>query len=488
MPSSSIVRQAPKADRTDFPVSAARAVVVGLIGYRLALGLLDQTELSTDEAQYWFWGQDLAFGAYSKPPLIGWLIRAATDVFGQSVAAVRLPSVLIHAATAALVFAVTRRLASVRMAWLAALVYLVFPAVTLGSAVMTTDTPLLLAAAVAMLAQLRAGEANLAGHRAPGPAVALGLALGIGLLAKYAMVFWIAGAVAAAVLSPMFRPHRRDLLVASAVMLAVVAPHVAWLSEHGFVTVSHVRAITEGSGASVLRPLRFLAEQFLVAGPITFAAIWLAGRDLPAARGLFALALVPLAIVLFQAVKGPVLANWAVLYLVPGAILAATGLARHPRLALLSIGFGGVIALAFPALKVFGTDLLRADGRPVLSRYLGHADIARWALATVADEGARSLVARDRDLLADLSWFSVGTGLRIRAFPPHGLPAHHWEMTAPFNPARDPNALILLRSTAPLPCPTAREVARHRAAPGFAGGETLILYRLSDPACLSPHP
>lgn len=487
MPSTTIARQASRTDRTYVPVSTALATALGLIAYRMAFGLLDRTELSTDEAQYWFWGQTLEFGAYSKPPLIGWIIRASTEMFGQSVAAVRLPAVLIHAATAAVIFAVARRLALGRIAWLAALLYLLSPAVVLGSALMTTDTPLLFAAAVALLAQLRTGEAHASGKQAPGAAILLGLALGLGILAKHAMLFWLGGAALAAVLSPMFRPGRTDLCIASAIMLAVVAPHVAWLAQHGFITVSHVQAITEGSGgASVLRPLRFLAEQFLVAGPITFAAIWLAGRDMPAASGLLAFAIFPLVIVLLQAMKGPVLANWAVLYLVSGVILAAVWLARHPKLGALSIGLGLLVALAIPALKVFGTDLLRADGRPVLYRYLGHSDTARWALATAADLNAKVLVARDRDLLADLSWFSVGTGLQIRAFPPYRRPAHHWEMTAAFDPGRDLDALILLRSTALPPCPAAREVTRRRASPGFSGGETLVLYQLPDPACLAP--
>ncbi|MFM7333298.1 MAG: ArnT family glycosyltransferase [Tabrizicola sp.] len=488
MPSTSITRQTQSIDRTLVPSSTALAVASGLIAYRLVLGLLDQTELSTDEAQYWFWGQTLDFGEYSKPPLIGWIIRVSTDLLGQSVAAVRLPALLIHAATAAVIFACTKRLASQPVAWLAAILYLVSPAVVLGSALMTTDTPLLLAAAVAMLAQLRAGEARSAGRSAPGASLLLGLALGFGILAKHAMLFWLGGAALAALMSPIFRPGRPELLIASAVMLAVVTPHIVWLVQHGFITVSHIQDITKGSGASVLRPLQFLSEQFLVAGPITFAAIWLASRDLPGASGLIALASVPLAIVLAQAVSGPVLANWAVLYLVPGVILAAHWLVRHPRLGLTSVLIGMVVALAFPALKVFGTDVLRADGRPILSRYLGHSDVAHWALTKASMLDAAAIVARDRDLLADLSWFSAGTGLQIRAFPPQGLPAHHWEMTAPFDPARDPDALILLRSTVPKPCPTAQEVARHRAAPGFAGGETLVLYRLSDPTCLSPQP
>lgn len=482
----SIAQPTRKTDQGFGQAKVALAVVLALIAWRLVFGIFDRTELSTDEAQYWFWGQSFAFGAYSKPPLIGWINRLSTDLFGQSVAAVRVPAVLFHAATAAVIFACARRLGSLQAAWLAALLYLVSPAVVLGSALMTTDTPLLLAAAVAMLAQMQAGDARALGRNARGAAVVLGLSLGFGILAKHAMLFWLGGAVAAALLSPVFRPSRSDALIALAVMLAVIAPHLVWLANTRFVTVSHIQHITEGAGLSVQRPLQFIAEQFLVAGPITFAAIWLGGRQVPSARALFALVLVPLGIIVFQAVKGPVLANWAVLYLVPGVILAGAWLARHPKLALVALGLGLALSLAFPVLKVFGTDLRQGNGRPIFARYLGHSEVATWVITTANDQGAQTIVARDRDLLADLSWFSAGTDLRVRAIPPQGVPAHHWEMTAAFDAAQDPAPLVLLRSTAPLPCPTATEVARLDAPPGFAGGDTLILYRLADPACLRP--
>ena len=38
-----------------------------------------KTDLFFDEAQYWLWSRDLAFGYFSKPPLIAWLIRLATE-------------------------------------------------------------------------------------------------------------------------------------------------------------------------------------------------------------------------------------------------------------------------------------------------------------------------------------------------------------------------------------------------------------------------
>lgn len=487
MPSLRIARPAQATDWTLGPVAAAFVAALALVYARFALGLLDGTELSTDEAQYWFWGQSLDFGAYSKPPLIGWIIRASTDLFGQTVAAVRLPAVFLHAATAAVIFLCALRMASVPVAWLAALLYLVSPAVALGSALMTTDTPLLLAAAVALLAQLRAGAANADGRRAPGAAVLLGLALGFGLLAKHAMLFWFLGAALAGLASPALRPARTDVLIALATMAAVIAPHLVWLAQHGFITFHHIEAIADVQGLSLLRPLRFLAEQFLVAGPICFAALVFALRNW-SLKGLAILTLTPLLIIVAQAVNGPVLANWSVLYLVPGAILAATVLVRHRWMAGLSLAFGLAVSIALPLAKAFGTDLQRPDGRPLFARYLGHAELSRWALDLAFAQGADVLIAADRDLLADLSWYATGSDLAIRAVPPKDLPAHHWEMTAAFQPDEGSRPLLLWRSARPLPCNDAKVIAEIIAPPGFAGGEAIALYQLPDPGCLHPNP
>lgn len=484
MPSTIAARPAQATDRGPGPALAPVLAAVVLVVYRLSLTLLDRTELSTDEAQYWFWGQRLEFGAYSKPPLIGWIIRLSTDLLGQSVWAVRLPAVLLHAATAAAIFACARRIAPHPVPIAAAVLYLVMPAVALGSSVMTTDTPLLLAAALALLAQMRLAETRFNGHRAPSTAMLLGLALGVGILAKHAMLFWLVGCPAAASLDPALRPGKADALLALAVMLAVVTPHLLWLGQHGFITFQHVQAITGYSGPSLLRPLRFFGEQLLVAGPVVFLAMGFARLRDPAMTGLAVLAAVPLLIVLAQAVRGPVLANWAVLYLVPGSILAALWLVRHPVLLRLSLLLGLAISLALPLAKVLGTDLHRPDGRLLLARYLGHAEISHWALTTARATGAQVIIAHDRDLLADLSWFSSGTGLGVRAIPPKGRPAHQWEMTAPFAPAKDGAPLLILRASDTLPCPDARTLARHTAPPGFAEGDILLLLRLPDPTCL----
>jgi hypothetical protein len=62
-----------------------------LLCVRLAALYWNATDLFFDEAQYWAWSEQPAFGYFSKPPLVAWLIRVATEVCGPGEACVRLP-------------------------------------------------------------------------------------------------------------------------------------------------------------------------------------------------------------------------------------------------------------------------------------------------------------------------------------------------------------------------------------------------------------
>ncbi len=467
----------------------ALAAILLVTLWRVILGLFDSTGLSTDEAQYWAWGQALSFGAYSKPPLIGWIIRASTEVFGSQVWAVRLPAAPIHAATALVLLALGRRVADPGLAAGAALAYLTTPAVALGSALMTTDTPLLLAAALALLAQVDLARAGRAGRRTIWLALGLGLAVGIGFLAKYAMAFALAGMVLAAWLSPAWRPRGRDLVLATVTALLVMAPHLAWLVQNSFVTFHHL-ADSSGMGHGGLalgEALRFLASQLAVMGPILFPAMLIAmarARRGTAAAGLAVLAAAPLVIVLGQALSGKALANWAVLYLLPGAILAMDPLAARPLLRRLSFGIGLVVSLALPLAMVAGPALRLPGDRPALARYLGHEALAAPILSAAEAAGVRTLVATDRDLLADLTWFARDSSLAVRALPPQGTAQNHWELAFPFRPAPgDGPALLVLREGGVQPCPAAAPALQLTAGEGFAAGDVILAIPISAGTC-----
>ncbi|MEO0674467.1 MAG: hypothetical protein AAFY32_05610, partial [Pseudomonadota bacterium] len=58
------------------PLTAFGIFLIVIVGVRLiALGT-SQLDLGPDETQYWFWAQSPAFGYFSKPPMIAWLIGA----------------------------------------------------------------------------------------------------------------------------------------------------------------------------------------------------------------------------------------------------------------------------------------------------------------------------------------------------------------------------------------------------------------------------
>ncbi|HYN62979.1 MAG TPA: glycosyltransferase family 39 protein, partial [Candidatus Limnocylindrales bacterium] len=249
-------------DRRAFALGLAGIALVTL--WRVALLPFDRADLFTDDAQYWFWGQELAWGYYSKPPLIGWILRLSTAIGGDGMFWIRLPLPLIHAGTAVLVALIGRRLFDARTGALAGFAYVSLPAVALGSLLVSTDTPMLFCFALAMLAQLRLAE-----RRSVGWALILGVAVGTGLLAKYAMVYFPLVASLAALALPRARIALREAAFAALVAPVIVAPNLWWNATNGFATLHHTayNVDWQGAGLNLAELLEFWGGQFAVAGP-----------------------------------------------------------------------------------------------------------------------------------------------------------------------------------------------------------------------------
>jgi hypothetical protein len=107
--------------------------------------------------------------------------------------------------------------------------------------------------------------------------LAIGAAVGIGLLTKYAIVFFIAGILGGVVLSRA----RRFLLSGwfwGGIVLALLIflPNFLWQVRHGFISYTflqhiHVRDVGEG------RAEGFLSGQFLICANLYAAPLWLTG-------------------------------------------------------------------------------------------------------------------------------------------------------------------------------------------------------------------
>ncbi|MBD0865503.1 MAG: glycosyltransferase family 39 protein [Rhodobacteraceae bacterium] len=303
------------------PVILGLAVIAVLALYRGGMLWVSTADLFMDESQYWLWGQALDWGYYSKPPMIGWVLRAFTELAGSdAIPIIRLPMVLFQTATAIIVLFAARQITDPVSATWCGVVYATCPFTAAGSFLVSTDTVLAPFFAMMLLLYLR-----LARRSSAMLALTLGFCMGLGMLAKYAAVYFVIGAVIGALLIPPARISPRDLALAAASLGITVAPNVLWNLQNDLTTLSHtvdnvdwIKDIGSDMSLNWAGPGAFLAGQFLVFGPIWFAAypwaIWraLRGSDWRV-KWLVCMSLPIIVLVCGQALLSKAYANWAVM-------------------------------------------------------------------------------------------------------------------------------------------------------------------------------
>jgi 4-amino-4-deoxy-L-arabinose transferase-like glycosyltransferase len=400
--------------------------VAAITALRLVWLAFQPADLFPDEAQYWVWSQQLALGYYSKPPLVAWLIAATTGLFGDSEFAVRLSAPLLHAGAALLVYGIGARLYDQRVGFWSALTYASLPGVSVSAFVISTDAPLLLFWAAALYAFVRAREE-------PGWRwwVAVGVAAGLGLLAKYAMAYWLLSALGFVLVFREERRHLRGLLAATGIALVLYSPNFWWNWSNGFVSYLHTR-----DNAALSGPLfhpdafgEFFVAQFGVFGPLLFAAlIWLIatwrGIAEPCARLLATFAMPTLAMMIAVSLLSRAHANWAAPTYVSATVLVAAWALQCGWQRLLAVSVAlhlaavGLLFTGREALAAIGFDL-PAQYDP-LRRVRGWRELGAEVSKELAAHPGLTLFADDRELLASLIYY-------IR---PHPLDAVKWKVTS----------------------------------------------------------
>ena len=67
-----------------------------LLFFRIYLNTYTNIPLHFDEAQYWSWSQEIAWGYFSKPPLLAWIIGANNYFCGDTEFCIRLPVPILY--------------------------------------------------------------------------------------------------------------------------------------------------------------------------------------------------------------------------------------------------------------------------------------------------------------------------------------------------------------------------------------------------------
>jgi 4-amino-4-deoxy-L-arabinose transferase-like glycosyltransferase len=426
------------------------ATVAALTALRLAMLWTSTAGLHYDEAQYWVWAQDPAWGYFSKPPMVAWLIALAEPVCGSGAACVRSPAPLLWAGTALATFGVGAALFGRRVGVWAGWAALLAPGAAFSARILSTDVPLLLFWALALLAwvRLRAGGGV-------GWATLLAGALGLGLLSKYAMLYFYGCVAVAAVADPASRRvlTKRAAVAALAVGLTALIPNLLWNLEHGGATVRHTAANASGAGLSLglADGVEFVAAQFALAGPVILTGLILAAvrPRMAETRLLLAFSLPIFLVVTGLALLTRAHGNWAATALIATFVLGAAHLLARERRGWLAGALAlGAAAQAGLFLADANAARLSIAGRAPYAVALGWEATARAVAETARAQGAVAVVTERRRDAAALTYHLRGETLPVLAWPgPGGVPDDHFQMSVPAT-GREAGPLLIVAGCA----------------------------------------
>ena len=226
-----------------------------------------------DELQFLSDARHLDWGFVSYPPLTPFLERVSLDSFGLSMVGLRLFSVLAQAAVIVVTGLMAKELGGGRLAQVTAALAVALSPLPLfeGTEFQYTTFAYLWWVLIAYFTIRLLRTEN------PRWWLAIGAAVGLGLLTKYDIVFFIAGILAGVV----FTCARRFVLsgwfwAGIALALLIFLPNFLWLVLHDFISYHflhhiHVRDVGEG------RAQGFFHAQFWVCVNLFAAPLWIAG-------------------------------------------------------------------------------------------------------------------------------------------------------------------------------------------------------------------
>lgn len=324
--------------RTNPHATILAVTLGGLTLIRVYYILHGPLNLSPDEAHYWEWSRRLDWSYYSKGPMIAWLTAAGTALFGNTVFGVRFFAPVLSALGSLVLyrFVISMYSASgtdqtrVKDIALASSVLLqIVPLFAPFGVVFTIDSPFvffwILGLAVFWQALVKRPE-----DKPVTEWLVVGAVIGLGLLTKYTMAFFIGSAF----LLLLFSEKRFWLrtpypYAALAISLIIFSPVIYWNFQNDWVTVRHTAGqahIAAGFMLSLRSFADFAGSQIGIVTPLLFGlmctAFWQvrAFRSDPAGRYLLWFT-VPIVLFFFlKSIQGKVQPNWAMTGYVTGLV------------------------------------------------------------------------------------------------------------------------------------------------------------------------
>ncbi len=228
--------------------------------------------LFRDELYYLAAGQHLDFGYVEYPPLVALAAAFSRAAFGSSVLAIR----LLPALAGALIVVLTADMVAVlgggpAVQALAAITIALGPVFIGSSGLLTMDPFDQLWWTLAAWVLVR-----LIKNQQPRMWLAFGAVIGIGLLTKLTIAFFLIALLIGLLLSEQRKLlFNRWLIFGGVIALVIVSPYFVWQARHGFPVLEYTRIYSSGKTYQA-SPLEYFFQQVLTTNPLA-PPLWLGG-------------------------------------------------------------------------------------------------------------------------------------------------------------------------------------------------------------------
>ncbi|GEM_PF-1939547 len=212
------------------PKTLRHPVWIIAIGTAARAAVAARFPIHPDEAYYWLWAHHPALGYLDQPPMVAYLILLATRL-GDAIIWIRLPSLLLGAATSYALFLLGREMFDDRAGLVAAVLFQIVPILMFGGIMAVPDAPMYLAWVLALRFAWQAL------HGRPERWRATGFAIGFGLLSKFYMAWLAIGMLLYIVLDARSWLRREQLYQGAIIALALVLPVAYWNLHHHWANV-----------------------------------------------------------------------------------------------------------------------------------------------------------------------------------------------------------------------------------------------------------
>ena len=220
-----------------------------------------------DEADHWVWSQHLSWGYFEHPPMIAFVIRFFTDIFGDRWYAIELCSQSMSLLTIIFLFILSKELFGPKAALLSVIITESMPMFFIGSTILTIDNIMIVFWIMTTYLFLKGLKEDKKGFL-----LLSGVTFGLGLMSKYTMILLPASMFLYLIFSPVHRIllKRKEPYLSFLIGLIIFSHVIIWNAQNDWLSFKYqfTKGLTGGEKGGQF--FFFIGSQFVILGPTMF--------------------------------------------------------------------------------------------------------------------------------------------------------------------------------------------------------------------------